>query len=66
MLSVSRYWAASKIRLQRWITTLKMFENDVRNPEQNHDPWPALEIVVQEILYSELLTRVWSATVLNP
>ena len=65
MLSVSRYWAASKIRLQRWITTLKMFENDVRNPEQNHDPWPALEIVVQEILYSELLTRVWSATVLT-
>jgi D-alanyl-D-alanine dipeptidase len=65
MLAASSYWTASKIRLQRWITTLKMFEEDIREPDPNHDPWPALEIVVQEILYSEVLTRVWSATVVT-
>ena len=42
-----------------------MFEQDMHNPDPRHDPWPALEIVVQEILLSELLSRVWSATVLT-
>jgi hypothetical protein len=63
-LSVSNeYWAASKCRLQRWITALKMFEHDVEHPSDDHDPWPALELVVQEILLSEFLTRIWAAAV---
>jgi len=65
MLVSTSYWTASKIRLQRWVTSLKMFENDIRQPTKTHDPWPALEIVVQEILLSEMLTRIWSATVLT-
>jgi hypothetical protein len=65
MLSATTYWSASKVRLQRWVTALKMFDQDMRNPDSRHDPWPALEIVVQEILLSELLSRVWSATVLT-
>lgn len=65
MLSATAYWSASKIRLQRWVTALKMFDQDVRNTDAQHDPWPALEIVVQEILLSELLSRVWSATVMT-
>ena len=65
MLSATSYWSASKFRLQRWVTALKMFEQDMQNPDPRHDPWPALEIVVQEILLSELLSRVWSATVLT-
>ncbi len=65
MLSATSYWSASKIRLQRWVTALKMFEQDFQDPDPRHDPWPALEIVVQEILLSELLSRVWSATVLT-
>ena len=28
-------------------------------------PWAALEIVIQEVIQAELLTRVWSATVLS-
>lgn len=56
-----RYWAASKCRLQRWQSALKMFEEDVRNPDPRHNPWPAIEALVQEILVSELLTRVWTA-----
>lgn len=69
------YWTASKIRLQRWVTALKMFEQDFQqladddsNPHESdspHNPWPALQIVVQEILMSEMLTRVWSAAVLT-
>ena len=58
----SQYWSQSKCRQNRWMTALKMFEQDVRNPERKHDPWPAIEIVIQEIFLSEMLTRVWSAT----
>ncbi len=65
MLVATTYWTASKIRLQRWVASLKMFENDFENPQMGHNPWPALEIVVQEILISEMLTRIWSATVLT-
>lgn len=63
MLVGTHYWVASQKRAERWIAALKMFENDFRDPQVRHDPWPALEIVVQEILLSELLTRVWSAAV---
>lgn len=63
-LTATNYWTASKARLQRWDAALKRFEQDFANCERVHDPWPALEMVVQEILISELLTRVWSATVI--
>lgn len=69
------YWTASKLRLQRWVTALKMFEQDFNrlledgtepeSMEAGHNPWPALQIVVQEILMSEMLTRIWSAAVLT-
>jgi hypothetical protein len=65
LLVATSYWTASKIRLQRWVTALKMFEQDFQQPKKGHNPWPALEIVVQEILMSEMLTRIWSATVLT-
>jgi hypothetical protein len=41
-----------------------MFEKDIQQPNASHDPWAALEIVIQEIIQSEMLTRIWSATVL--
>ncbi len=64
LTSSNEYWTASKCRLQRWITAIKMFENDITDPSEGHDPWPALETVVEEILVSEFLTRVWAASVL--
>lgn len=74
MLVATSYWTASRIRVQRWVAALKMFEQDFQdtnadgvfdpNAADCHNPWPALEIVVQEILVSEVLTRVWSAAVL--
>jgi len=65
LLVASSYWMASKKRSQRWLTAIKMFEKDIQNPQPNHDPWASLEIVIQEVIQSELLTRVWSATVLS-
>ncbi len=59
--SCNEYWSQSKCRQHRWVTALKMFENDIRQADARHDPWPAIEIVIQEILVAELLTRVWSA-----
>jgi len=32
-----------------------MFEKDIKNPQPNHDPWASLEIVIQEVIQSELL-----------
>lgn len=59
--SCNQYWTQSKCRQNRWMIALKMFEQDVRQSHQQHDPWPAIEIVIQEIFLSEMLTRVWSA-----
>lgn len=57
----SQYWSQSKCLQNRWMITLKMFEQDVANEDSNHDPWPAIKIVVEEIILAELMTRVWSA-----
>ncbi len=59
------YWTASKCRLDRWSRTLKLFTEDLDLKDSKHDPWPAIKIVVEEILLSELLTRVWTAVATN-
>lgn len=61
IFAASNYWSAAKCRLDRWSRALRMFEKDVNQENSGHDPWPAIEVVVQEILVSEMLTRVWSA-----
>lgn len=58
------YWSASKCRIQHWNSALKMFEDDLRNPVSSHNPWMAIETVVEEVFVSEFLTRIWSAAVL--
>ena len=64
-VAVKTYWTASKCRLQRWAGALKMFERDVELGSPDHNPWPAIEIVVQEILLSDLLTRIFSAAMVT-
>ena len=59
--NVSTYWSGSKCRLQRWHAALKVFANDLDNPSEMHDPWPAIRVVAEEILLSDVLTRIWSA-----
>ena len=65
LLVATSYWVSSRKRIQHWITALKMFEKDFQHPNHQHNPWAALEIVVQEVLQSEMLTRIWSASVLS-
>ena len=57
----NEYWSQSKCRQTRWMAALKLFETDLQDTASNHDPWPAIEIVIQEIFIAEMLTRVWSA-----
>ena len=60
-----QYWTASKCRLESWQRALRIFAEDLKENDPWHDPWPATEVVVQEILISELLTRVWSAVLVQ-
>lgn len=60
-----KYWAASKCRIQRWQQAIKVFEDDLQNPQPMHDPWPAINVVIQEILISDLLTRTWTAALVS-
>jgi hypothetical protein len=60
-----QYWTASKCRLESWQRALRIFQEDLKEPDPWHDPWPATEVVVQEIFVSELLTRVWSAVLIQ-
>lgn len=63
--SQTEYWVNSRDRLQRWHSTLKMFHSDVSEPQPQHDPWHAIQVVTQEVLVTELLTRVWSTVLLE-
>ncbi len=58
------YWTTSKCRIQRWNAAMDVFEQDLWEGEASHDPWPAISTVVEEILVSEFLTRIWSAAVM--
>lgn len=63
-LASVNYWTTSKCRLNRWTTSLKMFEDDLQDECLLHNPWPAIETVIEEVFISEFLTRIWSASVL--
>jgi hypothetical protein len=57
------YWAASKCRLDRWTRVLRQLlatTNEPRLPATLS--WPRLRPVLEEIIASELLTRLWAAT----
>lgn len=58
--SVEQYWAASKIRLDRWARMLKEFSQEVAN-DQRQAASDRLATIVEEILMTEILTRVWGA-----
>ncbi len=61
---VQQYWTESKCRLDRWFRSLGAFAHDVSSDCQaGRLQWPYVRSVLEEILTSEMLTRVW-ATVL--
>ena len=41
----------------------RMFADDLERDDDQHNPWPAISIVAEEIILSEMLTRVWSAVI---
>lgn len=53
------YWTNCKIRTNRWSAALKIFADDFVEPFPQHNPWPAFEIIAEEIFLSEMLTRIW-------
>ena len=60
---MERYWSTSKCRLDNWIRRLKDSADDIQTvtPEEKQIVWVMLRPVIEEILTSEILTRVWTA-----
>src|SRR5262245_7110062 len=57
-----QYWSASKCRLDRWgrvLRNLQTAAGEVQLPATL--AWPRVRPVLEEILASELLTRLWTA-----
>jgi hypothetical protein len=60
--SIEQYWAASKVRLDRWAWRLKGFGDEVKpGARPRSDQCSAIRGVLEEILTGEILTRVWTA-----
>lgn len=60
---VEQYWISSKCRLERWSRALKSHSDDLQAPTGHGrlERWLAARGVLEEILASEVLTRVWTA-----
>ena len=60
---VQQYWTASKCRLDRWARSLRTFTADAQQTDWTvlRAQWPLVRSVLEEILASEVLTRVWTA-----
>jgi hypothetical protein len=57
-----QYWSASKCRLDRWFRVLKQLTQAADQPQLPATlSWPRIQPIVEEILISELLTRLWTA-----
>lgn len=59
-LLAQHYWTNSRIRSSRWNAALKVFAEDLADEAPVHNPWPAFEIIAEEIFLSEMLTRIWA------
>lgn len=58
-----QYWTASKCRLDRWLRILKQLTAAAEQPPLPPTlSWPRVRPILEEILASELLTRIWTAT----
>jgi hypothetical protein len=59
--AVEEYWAASKCRIDRWLRTLRQLAACDGLSAPATLAWPRVRPVLEEILVSELLTRIWTA-----
>jgi hypothetical protein len=58
---LEQYWTASKIRLDRWCRFLRNFSTLTGDPKWRQVNWPPARGIMEEIIASEMLTRVWAA-----
>jgi hypothetical protein len=57
-----QYWSASKCRLDRWGRLLRQLTQAAGHPQLPAAlSWPRVQPVLEEILVTELLTRLWTA-----
>ncbi len=57
-----QYWSASKCRLDRWGRLLRQLTQAAGQPQLPATlSWPRVQPVLEEILVTELLTRLWTA-----
>jgi hypothetical protein len=60
--AIEQYWVASKCRIERWLRLLRRLTDAADQlPLPAALAWPRIQPVLEEILASELLTRVWTA-----
>ncbi len=62
---LNQYWVASKARLDHWLHDIKVFATtgaDTRLTSRAQR-WQDMRRVIEEILVSETLTRVWTAAI---
>lgn len=57
---IEQYWANSKVRLDRWMRSLKQFSQQSADGQGEHH-WLEIRGVLEEVLTGEILTRVWTA-----
>ena len=61
--SAQQYWTASKCRLERWSRVLRQCAPPTTASElEAARDWQRIRPLIEEILGSELLTRLWTAT----
>jgi hypothetical protein len=60
---LDRYWTASKCRFDRWASEMKRYQTTTlaQPSECLGESWSDLRPTIEEILTSEVLTRVWAA-----
>src|SRR5664279_725179 len=58
---LEQYWTTSKIRLDRWCRSLRNFSTQAGDPKWRQCHWPRIQCIMEEIISSEMLTRVWAA-----
>lgn len=59
--ALADYWEASRDRQSAWWRTISDWRRSLRSVADAVDRWEEIKPIVDEMLVSELLTRVWSA-----
>ena len=60
--AIEQYWVASKCRIDRWLRLLRRMTDAADElPVPAALAWPRVQPILEEILASELLTRIWTA-----